>query len=193
VPTDAITDPVRLRALAHPLRWRLIDYFKQVGTATVTQCAEATGETSASCWYHLRVLAKYGYLEQVVTTGGREKPWRQTNRGIALGVIEGDVSSERAQEAAVEVFLQYEFTKLTERLRARSAEPTAWRQASAMETASLTLTAAELKAAVAEITGLIREISSRYAERADAGTVPKGAREVGLFFAGSVAPARRRP
>jgi hypothetical protein len=187
----SITDPVRLRALAHPLRWTLIDYVERVGTATVTQCAEATGASVASCWYHLSVLAKYGYMEQVSGNSGREKPWRRTDGSMSLGVAEGDHGSEHAHEAAVAVYLRHQFDKLDERLRSRDAEPRQWRRASTLEAASLTLTADEFKAAVTEITAAIRQISARYAERT--ANVPEGAREVGLFFAGSVAPVRHRP
>lgn len=188
---ESITDPVRLRALAHPLRWELIDHLERVGTATVTQCAEATGASVASCWYHLNVLAKYGYTEQVSGNAGREKPWRRTDGSMSLGVADGDDRSERAHEAAVAVYLRHQFDKLDERLRSRDAEPVQWRHASALESATLTLTADEFKATVAEITALIRQISDRYADRPADATA--GAREVGLFFAGSVAPARRRP
>lgn len=182
---------MRLRALAHPLRWALIDHLEAVGTATVTQCAEATGASVASCWYHLSVLAKYGYMEQISGNAGREKPWRRTDGSMSLGVADGDQRSESAHEAAIAIYLRYQFDKLDERLRSRDAEPGQWRRASALEGASLTLTADEFTAAVTEITALIRQISDRYADRP--ASAPAGAREVGLFFAGSVAPARRRP
>ena len=67
-----------LRALAHPLRWQLIDLLDSTGQATATQCAEALGETVASCAYHLSILGKYGYARQVAGHAGREKPWELT-------------------------------------------------------------------------------------------------------------------
>ena len=68
-----------LRALAHPLRWQLIDLLDSTGQATATQCAEALGETVASCAYHLSILGKYGYARQVAGHAGREKPWELTD------------------------------------------------------------------------------------------------------------------
>src|SRR6476661_3980084 len=56
----AVQSRTSLRALAHPLRWRLIDLLDSTGQATATQCAEALGETVASCAYHLSILGKYG-------------------------------------------------------------------------------------------------------------------------------------
>jgi hypothetical protein len=52
--TGSSSSPValRLRALAHPLRWKLFDIVFREGTATATRCAELTGESVASCSYH---------------------------------------------------------------------------------------------------------------------------------------------
>ena len=53
----------QLKALTHPFRIRLIDLFRGGDELTATQCAEATGESVASCSFHLRQLAKYGFVE----------------------------------------------------------------------------------------------------------------------------------
>ena len=55
-------DPKALRALAHPLRWQLIDLVGSEATVTATRCAEVLGESVANCSYHLGILGKYGYL-----------------------------------------------------------------------------------------------------------------------------------
>ena len=76
-----------LRALAHPLRWQLIDLLDSTGQATATQCAEALGETVASCAYHLSILGKYGYARQVAGHAGREKPWELAEGQEGTGVL----------------------------------------------------------------------------------------------------------
>src|SRR5258705_13282349 len=68
-----------LRALAHPLRWQLIDLLGREQTATATRCAQLTGESVASCSYHLGILAKYGYIAEAAGGRGREKPWQLTS------------------------------------------------------------------------------------------------------------------
>jgi predicted transcriptional regulator len=73
-----ITDPKALRALSHPTRWKLIELLGLERTATATRCAEFTGESVASCSYHLNMLAKYGFVEQAEGGTGREKPWKLT-------------------------------------------------------------------------------------------------------------------
>ncbi|MDK1358799.1 helix-turn-helix domain-containing protein [Arthrobacter sp. zg-Y1219] len=77
---EVIADPIRIRALAHPLRLELLDFLDDVEQATATECAAATGESVASCSYHLRMLARHGYIEQAGRTG-REKPWKVLSRG----------------------------------------------------------------------------------------------------------------
>src|SRR5580692_2398436 len=48
----ATPDPRALRALAHPLRWQLIDLIGSETTVTATRCAEVLGQTVANCSYH---------------------------------------------------------------------------------------------------------------------------------------------
>src|SRR5436309_138158 len=57
-----LTDPKAMRALAHPLRIELLRLLREPRTAT--ECAEALGESPQSCSYHLRTLAKYGFVER---------------------------------------------------------------------------------------------------------------------------------
>ena len=74
-PQPSRSDPERIRALAHPLRLALLDYLDDVGEATATQCAKHTGESVANCSFHLRLLARYGFIEPAEPRG-RERPWR---------------------------------------------------------------------------------------------------------------------
>jgi hypothetical protein len=61
-----------VRALAHPLRLELLDLLRFEGPATATLMARRVGESS----YHLRQLARYGYIEETPCQGGRER-WRR--------------------------------------------------------------------------------------------------------------------
>ena len=73
------SDPERMRALAHPLRLALLEFLDDVGEATATQCAKHTGESVANCSFHLRLLARYGFIEPAAQRG-RERPWRSAER-----------------------------------------------------------------------------------------------------------------
>ena len=68
-----------MRALAHPLRLALLEFLDDVGEATATQCAKHTGESVANCSFHLRLLARYGFIEPAAQRG-RERPWRSAER-----------------------------------------------------------------------------------------------------------------
>jgi hypothetical protein len=176
-----------LRALAHPLRWQLIDLLDSTGQATATQCAEALGETVPSCAYHLSILGKYGYARQVAGHPGREKPWELTEIPQNLSSAGPDPASAQEAEAAVDAFLDHELTKLKNRFRQLAHEPAEWREGSGVLGETAWLTAAELSATWAAMKDLVL----RFADRGrDPSRRPEGAREVRLFAASSVAPPR---
>lgn len=76
-------DPRALRALAHPLRLAILDYLHTAGPATATECAEVVGESPSSCSYHLRTLARWGFVEEVAGDDRRERRWRRLSRRIS--------------------------------------------------------------------------------------------------------------
>ncbi|MEU1849061.1 winged helix-turn-helix domain-containing protein [Streptomyces sp. NPDC019990] len=73
---DPEHDTAALKALTHPLRIRLLGLLRQDGPATASELATRTGESSASASYHLRVLAKYGFISEAEHRDGRERRWR---------------------------------------------------------------------------------------------------------------------
>ncbi|MEV5436283.1 helix-turn-helix domain-containing protein [Streptomyces sp. NPDC052682] len=73
---DPERDTAALKALTHPLRIQLLGLLRQDGPATASELAVRTGESSASTSYHLRVLAKYGFLTEAEHRDGRERRWR---------------------------------------------------------------------------------------------------------------------
>ena len=81
-----ITDPKAMRALAHPLRLTLLEQLGRAGTLTATQAAEIVGESPANCSFHLRTLAKYGFVEEAATGQGRERPWRRVAHPLVVPV-----------------------------------------------------------------------------------------------------------
>jgi hypothetical protein len=180
---------LRLRALAHPLRWKLIDLLSSEGSATATRCAGVLGESVASCSYHLGILGKYGYIEPVPGTSGREKPWRPASSRQDLTAPGPDPSpeDELAAEAASEAFLEHEAERMKTRLRRVSLEPPEWREASIAGGSTMHVTASELR----EIKDELMAVLLRYQDRdEDPGLRPAGAREARVFFSTSVDPAR---
>ncbi|MFJ6011862.1 helix-turn-helix domain-containing protein [Streptomyces sp. NPDC092952] len=78
-------DARSLRALAHPLRLRLLAALREYGPATASALAARLGESSGSTSYHLRQLAAYGFVEDDPELGkGRERWWRAVHRGTVF-------------------------------------------------------------------------------------------------------------
>jgi DNA-binding transcriptional ArsR family regulator len=76
--THQITDAREMRALAHPLRLRLIGLLRIDGPATASVLATAVGVTPALASYHLRQLGRYGFVveDPELARDGRERWWR---------------------------------------------------------------------------------------------------------------------
>jgi len=175
---------LRLRALAHPLRWKLFDIVFREGTATATRCAQLTGESVASCYYHLNILGKYGYVEQVPGSG-KEKPWRSVSARQDLSAPGPELEDRLASEAATEAFLEHEFDRLRTWRRLQETEPAEWRDATGVGGSTMWVTAEELQQIHDEITPILR----RYIQRSeDPALRPSSARAARVFFYTAVSP-----
>lgn len=76
VGNDEEFDPKALRALAHPVRMRLLDELGKRERITATEAAEILNTTPANCSFHLRQLARYGMVEPDEASDNREHPWK---------------------------------------------------------------------------------------------------------------------
>jgi DNA-binding transcriptional ArsR family regulator len=78
-----VQDAQLLRAMAHPLRLRLIGTLRKDGPATASGLGRRLGESSGSTSYHLRMLAKYGFIEDdPARNKGRQRWWRAVDEGM---------------------------------------------------------------------------------------------------------------
>ncbi len=174
-----ITDPKAMRAMAHPLRLDLIELLGTVGTLTAAECARRLSSTQASCSFHLRQLAKYGFVEQAAPSGdSRERPWRLTD-------IEQSWSSTDGGAAATElerVFVQREADRIVAWQATAGAQPEPWRRASFVGGATLPMTVDEVEAVRDQIHGVL----GPYIERlGDPASWPDGHRFVRILLAGT--------
>lgn len=189
-PTRRITDPQRVRALAHPLRLKLMDVLRMEAELTATQCAELTGESVASCSFHLRMLAKYGYI-QPAEPRGREKPWRLVSRSRSIGPDHGDPASVREASALAELVVDREADRLRRWLARAGQEPPEWADATTIGTSSFWLTAEEMQEVSDSIVDVQASLAERFAARRDdPASRPPGARPVHFLAAVSVEAER---
>jgi DNA-binding transcriptional ArsR family regulator len=98
-------DPRAIRALAHPLRLDLMELLAADGPATAAACGRALGVPQANCSFHLRQLAKYGYVEEADPGDDRrERRWRVTEArpSIRLGPESDGIVKHRLELLVVE-------------------------------------------------------------------------------------------
>ena len=139
-----------MRALAHPTRLALLDHLHAVGQATATECGDAVGDSASSCSYHLRALAKWGFVEEAKGGVGRERPWRPTaariefdSDGLESSVLRDELVARQQQ-------------RVRDALRREHELSPRWRRAAQTSSASLELTPLELE-----------ELGERYEARLD--------------------------
>lgn len=94
--------PAALRALAHPLRIRILDLLPIRGPLTASKLGEIVGESSGSTSYHLRQLAKHGLVREVEGKGtARERWWERTPGGFSISSAGKDSPAGRQTAEAV--------------------------------------------------------------------------------------------
>lgn len=108
---EKISDPERMRALAHPARMTVFDYLgsrriQGFDGATATEIAEVAGMTPSAMSYHLRTLAKAGFIEEAPSRGdARERVWRLKLHSFQIEADKNAPESDRVVERAmVQVF-----------------------------------------------------------------------------------------
>jgi DNA-binding transcriptional ArsR family regulator len=78
-------DIATLKALANPLRQRILTRLAMDGPATSTTLARALGVTSGATSYNVRILAEHGFVEEIRGRArGRERWWQAVNRDLRL-------------------------------------------------------------------------------------------------------------
>jgi DNA-binding transcriptional ArsR family regulator len=170
-----LKDPRALRAYAHPVRMALMGLLRTEGPLTATRAAELLGESSGTCSFHLRQLAKYGLVEEAGGGTGREKPWRATAPFTSWQDASEDPEMAAAAGLLGRAQVQYYFEQVTRWLDRSAAEPPHWRDASIFGDRILYVTAGELTDLRRRIMCLVDEYFDR---TQDPALRPEDARQV---------------
>ena len=170
-------DARALKALAHPLRVQIFQELAQFGPLTASGLGERLGESSGSTSYHLRELAKYGFVREVEGKGtARERWWERTPGSISVhsSATEVDADTDAASTASTIIaktwhrrwfeqtmqFLDHGDDVFDER----------WMAASQMTTASPALTIEQAEELGSAINAIIADAVERYRGQAVEGT-----------------------
>jgi DNA-binding transcriptional ArsR family regulator len=172
-----ISDPELLRIVAHPLRVRLLGLLRAEGPATASQLGRKVDESSGSTSYHLRELAKHGFIEEEPSPDGRERRWRARHRYTSWDNAQMTASPEGREVLAVMRERQVEALARA----ARDYDPQRWSEqwnaVAGMADLMPTLTPAALGEFFERTLALMDELGERCADDPEA--VP-----VSLFYAG---------
>lgn len=159
-------DSTAMKAFAHPLRMTMYQHLLDRGPATATTLARQLHESTGQTSYHLRQLARHGFVEEDHERGtGRERWWRA--KGFAV-----EAATLAEEPAMLPVITTYLRTQLEQRTiaqrewygRART-EPAEWIAASVDFTGTVAMTAEETREMVKELEAVIDEHTSRAQER----------------------------
>jgi DNA-binding transcriptional ArsR family regulator len=167
-----------MRALAHPVRIALIEELLTGGAMTATEASERIGESPTTCSFHLRQLAKYGFVEEAGGGKGRSRPWRMTSIGLSFTSNPEDIEAQLATNAVLQIFRERQFARYQTWLDTRGAYSPRWRKAAGESTYLLYVTAGELEEVNDE---LQRILLPRFVERmTDPASRPPGSMPVEL-------------
>jgi DNA-binding transcriptional ArsR family regulator len=178
MPFDApreLTDPLAMRAMAHPVRLALMEALNHHGALTATQAAERVGESPSNCSFHLRQLAKYGFVEEAEGGTGRQRPWQVVNVGMRFTDVQEDADAAMAAGALARVVQERWLSRARAGMEQRSHLPEEWRTVTGSDQMTLYVTPEEMKA----INDQLIELLASYRERiADPSKRPEGSRPI---------------
>src|SRR3954470_24572175 len=128
-PSRQLSDPRQLRAITHPMRIRLLEELAFAGPSTATELADRVGESPANVSWHLRQLAKYGFVEEAGGGKGRNRPWRPVPRPLSWGDSDESGEVAAASDALSMQFVEQEFAGLRDWQAWRRTDPPDWQDA----------------------------------------------------------------
>src|ERR1700726_4899396 len=138
-----VSDARTMRALTHPVRIALLEALFLGGAMTATQLGEQIGESPTTCSFHLRQLAKYGFVEEAGGGKGRARPWKMTSIGMHIRGI-GDPETEIAAAALGRLVTHRQIARYQAWTRSSASYPREWRKAAGSNEWVLFLTPDEL-------------------------------------------------
>lgn len=153
----------------HEVRTHLLELLAEVGAVTATEAASRLGYSSGLCSFHLRQLARHGYIEEAPRSGGRARPWRLKTQAPAAARPDGDQFGDLARGLEDESWQRW--------LTQRDEAPSDWRHDEAFSAVAY-LTPEEMS----RVANVIRRALAPYQDREQRPLArPDGARPVALI------------
>jgi DNA-binding transcriptional ArsR family regulator len=164
-----ISDPQVLKVVAHPLRVRLLGLLRADGPATASELARTVSESSGSTSYHLRELAKYGFIEEdPEQRDGRERRWRPRHRYTSWDELEMSATPEGREALKIMHLRQVGALEQAVRGYEEADWPDEWLRASGMSDYLVRLPPGAVGELKERIEALLNELAERHAGAPDA-------------------------
>lgn len=183
-----LTDPRAMRAVAHPVRIALLEVMSVDGPLTATEAGELIGESPTTCSFHLRQLAKYGFIEEVAGVAGRKRPWRLVHTGMSFSDVSDDPETRLAATALTRVLNDYYLDRLKEGLALRRDTPAEVQRATGASEFLLYVTVEELHELDEQLQDLIKPYIGRVGNPK---LRPKGSLPIELLYFAYPRPPHR--
>lgn len=152
-------DAMALRALAHPQRLRMLGMLRIDGPATATRLAERMGLNSGATSYHLRQLARHGFIEEDETRGNaRDRWWRAAHESTVF--LEGDTDDDMLDAGIgfAQAALNGQLALMQRAVERHAELAPEWRKASTLSDFNIPLTAGQAEALVEKLHALLWEV-----------------------------------
>lgn len=174
-----------MRALAHPVRIALLEAITREGPLTATEASELLGESPANCSFHLRTLAKYGFVEEAEGGTGRSRPWRRVSAGHRWETVHDDAETSIAAHTLSDLAHQRLFETFREWSAGEGSFSREWQTAAFTSSTIAYLTADELNELGEEFLAILRRYQDRTLDRSKR---PAGSAPVSLVTIGHPLP-----
>lgn len=174
-------DPTALKALAHPLRLRMLGMLRIDGPATASGLAARLGLNSGATSYHLRQLALHDFIEEDQGRGSQRDRWwraRHETTNYLASDAEGEVLD--AGLAFLQAALNWQMQQMQGALRAYAELAPDWRRASTASDYTIALTAEAAQELVKKLQALVAEAMA--AAPALGTPLPDGARPFSIIL-----------
>jgi DNA-binding transcriptional ArsR family regulator len=161
-------DAAALKAMAHPLRVQILRVLELHDEVSVTGLAQELGETTGAISYHLRQLARHGFVEEGGADDGaadgegrrpgrRRRMWRLAVDEIHMSG-HAFLSDEDTREAAGFLLREFESSRsrrLAHWFATATTWPEEWQKASSDMDGTLTLDPGQTRALADELKAVI--------------------------------------
>ncbi|WP_332685840.1 winged helix-turn-helix domain-containing protein [Devosia sp.] len=135
-------NPAALKALAHPLRLRMLGLLRIDGPATASGLAARLGLNSGATSYHLRQLALHGFIEEDGDRGSRrDRWWRASHEATSYLADDAEGEALDAGLAFLQAALSWQMQQMQGALNAYAGLPQDWRKASTASDYTIAMTA----------------------------------------------------